>query len=667
MRYSLRLPPPSHHLIHFILILFAIATLDLQGGRGEGGGIPDAIGKWPPVPPVDFNRISVADFADEDLDLVTPLAHFAQIANAVRETGPDRGFIDIAVWRNPKDNRPYNARIMENVLSLAWFYTTRRDWNPYHGHPAVRVRLEAALDFIARIQASDGAFSEYGPRKWNLAATGFMTKFLGETLELLALPGAPGIDAGVLARAHTTQRRALVAALTRADFYASGSMLSNQYGNIWPGGLAWLHLHPGDTEIRTLWEKRFHQSRADFQSLSGFFYETRGPDFGYTLGTHGSNSRSAWPYLRGGPFAAEFLAKEKAWFEWLSYNAVLQPDADWFTINSAIETRQQFPLLQPHALPLSPIHPVVFLFGNELLLSNAFPITAKERQAGDAEERAHLARHWPGVAPLKARDFTAFSPYRFLYRRTPAFYPDEALRDKARATLPYLANHRFNHSRNDRRHGASFLYLRRPLYYATFASGKIAPRLPQNRQQRYGIGLLWRPDTGILFHGQSRKPDLAWGTFLPGQNLPFEAKDFHPQFRIEGNTVSLPLPDAADLTPGDLSVSYPLDIPDRKTAKGGAKTVTFRERSIHASIHLESPFEERFPLVLAPGETLEIEAGNVTIRSSVTGQPILRIESSGSPANPPSVMQETASPLPDRRLVLVRLPAAGQLDYTLSF
>src|SRR5690606_4713636 len=117
--------------------------------------------------------------------------------------GPNKGFINISVWRHSKDNQPYNARIMENVLTLTWFYTAKRTWNPYYGDPALRARLEAALDFIARSQNSDGRFAEYGINRWNLAATGFMTKFLGETLQLLdqsARAGGPTIAPEVLKR-----------------------------------------------------------------------------------------------------------------------------------------------------------------------------------------------------------------------------------------------------------------------------------------------------------------------------------------------------------------------------------------------------------------------------------------------------------------------------------
>src|SRR5690606_22581608 len=131
----------------------------------------------------DLTKLSVDDFSDDELFMPHTLTrtekhmpyfltHFHRVANAVREDG----FIDISVWRNQVDNEPYNARVMENILSLAYFYATDRPWNPYYGSEPLRARLEAALRFWVGMQNTDGRFSEYGWQRWNLAATAFATK-----------------------------------------------------------------------------------------------------------------------------------------------------------------------------------------------------------------------------------------------------------------------------------------------------------------------------------------------------------------------------------------------------------------------------------------------------------------------------------------------------------
>src|SRR5258705_9040099 len=122
-----------------------------------------------PVRPADLSKLSPSAFRDDELDLPYYLANFSRLANSVALSGPRRGFIDIPVWRDLKDNQPYNARIMESILSLAYFYTLDRPLNPYRGDLALRARLEAALDFWSNSQNSDGRFSAYALAQWRFA------------------------------------------------------------------------------------------------------------------------------------------------------------------------------------------------------------------------------------------------------------------------------------------------------------------------------------------------------------------------------------------------------------------------------------------------------------------------------------------------------------------
>ncbi|MPZ17363.1 MAG: FtsX-like permease family protein [Luteitalea sp.] len=299
--------------------------------------------RWLDVPPVDLSALGPDDFRDDELDLPYYLAHFHRLATSVRESGPDRGFIDVAVWRAPKDNQPYNARIMENILALAYFYTTDRPWNPYRGSPAVRQRLEAALDFWCRIQADDGQFSEYAPERWNLAATAFATKFVGQALVLLA--DGPPIDATLRQRAIEAQRQAVHIVLTDPQLYEHGLRFSNQYTNVWSGAFALLRVRP-DEELRSLLERRIRETHTELQSPVGYFYEADGPDWGYNFNTHQSNLQGAWHYTRGTALGAQFVEEERRWAEWLSYNALLEPDGSRFVLNRGIETRQQHAVLE---------------------------------------------------------------------------------------------------------------------------------------------------------------------------------------------------------------------------------------------------------------------------------------------------------------------------------
>ena len=92
------------------------------------------------------------------------------------------------------------------------------------------------------MQNDDGRFSEYGPGRWNLPATAFATKFMGETL--LLLQDGPPIDPDLLAAAVQAQRKAIMVTLTNTSLYNHGTQYTNQFGNVWPGVLAYLKLYP---------------------------------------------------------------------------------------------------------------------------------------------------------------------------------------------------------------------------------------------------------------------------------------------------------------------------------------------------------------------------------------------------------------------------------------
>jgi hypothetical protein len=98
----------------------------------------------------------------------------------------------------------------------------------------VRDRVEAALAFWVRIQAPTGAFSDYKPEGWNLAATAFATKFMGQSLRLLAKGLL--IDPELLKRVEEAQRKVIYFVLTDPAFFAHGRNYSNQFTNVWPGG-----------------------------------------------------------------------------------------------------------------------------------------------------------------------------------------------------------------------------------------------------------------------------------------------------------------------------------------------------------------------------------------------------------------------------------------------
>ncbi|MCS3797377.1 hypothetical protein [Niastella sp. OAS944] len=558
-------------MLRIAIITIAMFTIFTQAVQAQ----------WPEVPDIDLSKYKPADFTDEELDIPFYLKHFHTFANSVVETGPDKGFINIHVWRDVKDNKPYNARIMENILSLAWFYCTNRPWNIYYNSPALRPRLEAALSFWFHSQNSDGRFSEYGPKQWNLPATAFSTKFMGETLRLLKT--GPAIDAEVLKNAIEADRKAIMAVLTMDDLYKHGKDYSNQFTNVWAGGLAYLSLFP-DAEISKLLEEKIKQSANDFQSPAGFFYEAGGTDFGYNFNTHHSNLWMAYHYSRNTPLANNFIEEEKRYYNWISYNAVPEKGSIYFTINRPIEMRQKATTTVSYftASPLGEAVPGI----------RAFNMNIEEKKKAIADARKNLEQNWPNVQPLGKGEFSSFSPYAFLHRKHYQWYPSAQQKEAAIKQLPYINSNRFIHQKMDSRNPTVFTFVRQPGYYACFNSG---PQLKP--QQRYGIGLLWHPKAGSFLQSQTDTDEAAWGTKPQGGKL-YEADTLDASFTINGKATT-PVPGSHDLPTGILTVNYVL-------GTAGKKSISFKEKTIEVTITHAGPFTEYIPLLLGQTDSIEI-------------------------------------------------------------
>lgn len=592
--------------------------------------------QWPAVPDIDLAKLKPADFSDAELDIPFYLKHFHTFANSVVETGPDKGFINISVWRSPADNKPHNARIMENILSLAWFYCTKRSWNIYYASPALRPRLEAALSFWCNSQNADGRFSEYGPHQWNLPATAFSTKFMGETLRLLK--SGPAIDPAVLQAAITANRKAIMAVLTIEDLYKHGKDYSNQYTNVWAGALAYLSLFP-DAAIKTRLEERIKQSANEFQSPAGFFYEAGGTDFGYNFNTHHSNLWMAYHYSRNTPLATEFINEEKRYYTWISYNAVPEPGSDIYTINRPIEMRQKATTVASFftATPL----------GEAVAGIRAFEMSTIEKKSAIAAARKKLEENWPNVQPLATGEFSAFSPYTFLHRTHYQWYPSPQQKEAAIKELPYIKSNRFIHQKMDSRNPTVFTYVRQPGYYACFNSG---PQLKP--QQRYGIGLLWHPAAGSFLQSQTGTDDAAWGT-KPEAGKLYEAATLNASFLINNKSIT-PIPGSHELQAGTVTVSYPL-------GAMGKKFIVFHDQAIEVTVQHPGRFTEYIPLLLnstdsvsivSPGKvTLKKAGGSIDILFDTTAQPMLK---------------ETTLKSGIQRVVVLQLAANDKLGYSFS-
>jgi hypothetical protein len=79
----------------------------------------DPSGELPKVRDIDLAETDPALFSEEEWYLPYYLQHFADVANSVVDTGANRGYFALSVWRGARNHHTYNARIMEGILSLA--------------------------------------------------------------------------------------------------------------------------------------------------------------------------------------------------------------------------------------------------------------------------------------------------------------------------------------------------------------------------------------------------------------------------------------------------------------------------------------------------------------------------------------------------------------------
>ena len=569
----------------------------------------------PEVPPFDPSRLKPSDFSDADLDMPYNLTYLPRIANSITTEGPDRGFIDISVWRGTSQLHPYNARIMESILTLAWFYASRRKWNQFYAHPALRVRLEFAFDYWCNLQSPDGKFSEYGPERWNLAATAFAVKFIAEALRLLKT--GPPISPALHARAIDGCRKAVHATLYDPDLLSHGKSYSNQFTNIFAGGAAFLAMYPD----ATLWarlKEAVEASPTNLQSPCGYMYEHDGPDLGYTLNTHHENLQMAYHYWRGTHLGEILLEEENRFGKWLSLNILPEPNEPFWVADRSIECRQQHAIFDAVDTPLADRCPIMRAFA-----------TPPERRAEQIRAaRKKMATQWPQVDPLNVGEFSALSPYRFLQRAHYDWHPTAEQMAEAHKLLRPLAEKSFVEQLKDTREPIVFTYIRRPGYYAAFAS---APRVIAE-QQRLGLTFVWSPAKGVMLQSQTNGRETAWGTQGSGA-LPLEASGLNATY-------------SADCT----QVEYPL-------GEGGHKKVVFADDRIRVTVEREGEIVERVP-VFDP-------AGVVSTAQKKAGPaPARRFGQAPAPcADPEAGCPLSEGPVPGKTLSVVELRATGKLDY----
>jgi hypothetical protein len=206
----------------------------------------------------------------------------------------------------------------------------------------------------------------------------------------------------------------------------------------------------------------------------------------------------------------------------------------------------------------------------------------------------------------------------------------------------------FIHQQVDSRKPVQFTYIHRPQYYAAFNSGDII-----SSQQRYGIGLIWVPEAGVVLQSQTGSRDAAWGTKVENKQLVCEADSLNARFSIDGMLVS-PQRGSHDLAEGVMAISYLL-------GQNGEKEVLFGESEIRITVTYDGSFTEYLPLLLGQEDRFEIEKGLFSLRRAKK-----MINVKVVPAVLPAII-ETHNTVGEKRIVPVLLRGTKKLTYTIQF
>jgi hypothetical protein len=570
----------------------------------------------PQVPPFNPSKLRPSDFADADLDMPYNLAYLPRLANSVETDGPDRGFINnLSVWRGAGQLHPYNARNMESILTLAWFYASPRKWNQFYASKALRARLELALEYWCNMQSPDGKFSQDGLEQWSLAATSSAVKFISETLRLLKT--GPPITPDLHARVIDCSRKALHATLYDPDLISHGKSFSSQYTSVFAGGAAFLAMIP-DATLSARLKEQVEASATDLQSPCGYWYEHDGPDLGCTLSTQYENLQMAYHYWRGTQLGDILVEEDNRFGKWLSYNFLPEPEQHFWVANQGIDTLQRHSIFPAADTPLA----------DRAIIMRAFATPPDRRAEQIRAAREKLEKDWPQVDPLNTGQFEELPPSRFLEREHYDWRPTTEQMAEARGLLRPLNEENFVDQLTDTRLPIVFTYVRRHAYYAAFAA---APKAI-SEQQRLGLTLVWSPLDGVLLQSQAGGSETAWGTFVAG-SLPVEAGGFDAQ-----------------LSAGNTQVRYPLP-------GGGLKTVLFMNDRIQVSIQRSGDIVERLPVFDPAVVFSEAEYAMNPAPITVSGP------APASCPTPESGCAPVQGPVPGKTLFEVELHGNGLLEY----
>ena len=463
------------------------------------------------------SSIDKTQWKPDEYDLLFPFVNFARMANAVvTEPGPRQGWFAEPLWRH-HSYAPFNARVMENYYSLAFFLGYKAPWNIYYRDSGVLSRLGMALRYTFRLMGKDGAIPEIDAVPSSLMCADRMVASGGFGAEALSgvLVAAGDLLPSDLRRElveHT--RRAVTLVLGSKASLDHAAVVTNQYLGALVAGLR-LARQSRDRTLQRLVERGTDLLLGDFISPAGYLYEADGADtFGYFL--HTTLYRLIALYqVRPDPRILEVLRRSCDWMgRWL----LLEPDARTLILSTAHMTRCAVDYRRPSGWTWEGIGPLLrdplTARGRSARFSGLKPNGADARRVmklflvSAAEEKERRRRWVTEQDPVSAcRAELAQRGYAppFSFNRFKAYHPGGNELAEARSLLPCRNPKVRVETLNDPR-GHQYVFARRDRYYMGFAFAGHETRLARN-----GPSFLWTPDAGTLVMSENQS-GACWET-----------------------------------------------------------------------------------------------------------------------------------------------------------
>lgn len=564
--------------------LTVVAQVAFAPDAGEGQGLIKV-----PI----FGAPSRASFEDSEQVLAPYLMIAAPMANDVVSDPSSEvfGFMSGGWWRPADTQAPTNARIMEHVATLAWFYSNQREWNPLYRSEVLLPRLEAAISYYTSLQLEDGSYPEYKGQQ-SLAATSFGIVAQADTYEALLKVGA-GTDSTQQLR--SSLERAVSWFMNRdAAHWSPPIPVFNQVAAGLVGAQRALQVLEDPPVDQTSISERVTYLCEKGQASAGFMHEPLGVDFGYNFTV--TMPDLAWLYAQ--TRHPDLVPLVEKYMNFMRLAVLPEPDTGDLWHVPALHARNVVSRVTRPPGDLSDRAALAKSFLSAVPSIALFLPTKEEKLSVRQEFRTSSEP----VRPLVKPDT---SPRTWMYGPLAPEGPTQAARSAVEHQLPMLTSERFSKLERGSA-GEQYLFVRRPSYYVAGVFGAWIKSYNSTRQ----LGTLWSPTLGTILVGTNNpKAPEGWETVGPSGEFSTRQSSTTSEYfdsRISTRTSEIE---------GDLVRQKTTLFAQRKESTAGSADYTtgwsYWDQGLRFSFltQREGECTQRLPILLKEGDKLTLSDG----------------------------------------------------------